>query len=103
MCELWVPMLASSCYASRPTAGCLATLALPGPKGMRLCVIMSPSSGYFPVSPLFLKQPTLGVSASLQRRFSEQKLREMLAWRGSAGKRVWPKAGSEEWEKCYHK
>lgn len=58
---------ANSFYASRPTAGCLLTLALPDPKGMCFCVIMSPSSGYFPVSPLFLKQPTVGVSTFLQK------------------------------------
>lgn len=44
-----------------PQLGAWLALALLNPKGMCLCVIVSPSSGYFPVSPLSVKQPTLGV------------------------------------------
>lgn len=59
MCELWVPMLPIHVMPPGPQLDARLTLALPGPKGMRLCVIMSPSSGYFPVSPLFLNNPLL--------------------------------------------
>lgn len=97
---------ANSFYASRPTAGCLADYSgLAGPKGMCLCVIMSPSSGYFPVSPLFLKQPTVGVSVSLQRRAEAQGDvgMEGQCWEKTLAKGRARVAGSEEWGKWYHK
>lgn len=58
MCILWVAMLLIHFMPPGPQLDAWLALALPSPKGMFLCVIMSPSSGYFPVSPLSLKQPS---------------------------------------------
>ena len=62
MCILWVDVLLIHFMPPGPELAGWLGLALRGPKGMCLCVIMSPSSGYFPASSLSLKQPTLGVS-----------------------------------------
>lgn len=48
---------------SAAPAGCLAgwlAVALRGPRRMCLCVIMSPSSGHFRISPFSTEQPPLG-------------------------------------------